>query len=143
MTVGCNFNGTCSLVHFHSIILNHFRFIIWQTCQALRQDVTQTLSVMVAADVFLNPKHASNTKAASAGVMQYLGSKLGVTHADLAALAPKLSAQLSEAMGSGGNSDGSKKRKKEKTDGQQEAEAATAKKKAPAVRANKKRAAEP
>jgi len=72
--------------------------------------------------------------------MQYLGSKLGVTHADLAVLAPKLSAQLTEAMGSGGNSDGSKKRKKE--DGQETDAGAAAKKKVAAPKANRKRAAE-
>ena len=52
--------------------------------------------------MFLKSKHASSTKAASAGVMQqYLGSNLGVTHADLASLEHKLSAQISEAKGSG------------------------------------------
>ena len=65
--------------------------------------------------LFLKPKHASSTKAASPGVMQqYLGSNLGVSHADLASLEHELSAQISEAKGSGGNSGPSRKRKKDK-----------------------------
>lgn len=45
--------------------------------------------------LFLKPKHASSTKAASPGVMQqYLGSNLGVSHADLASLEHELSARF-------------------------------------------------
>lgn len=73
--------------------------------EVVRDDATKTLAVMVATDVFLNAKYAEKRKPAVTEMMQYLGSKLGVTHADIARLSPKLGSQISEALGSAIGSD--------------------------------------
>ncbi len=72
--------------------------------------MTSTLAVMVASDAFFNPKHLGQTKTVVPSIMQYLGSKLGVTHSDIVSLSSKLASQISEAQGQSGGSDLSRKR---------------------------------
>ncbi len=93
---------------------------------------------MVSADVFLNPKHAANTKQAVASVLQYLGNKLGVTQSDLAALSPKLGSQIAEAVGSA--SESSRKRRSEGDSVNVGSEKKKKNATAPERRASKKRA---
>lgn len=79
----------------------------------LREETTQTLTVMVTADVFLNPCHSGKLKEVVPKVMAYLGSKLGMTLKDVHGLSPKLASQLSEVLGT--SETGSRKSKKTAT----------------------------
>ena len=58
------------------------------------------MALMVALDAFLNPKHTGKSKEIVPQVIQYLGSKLGMTRQDLAVLSPKLASQINESYGS-------------------------------------------
>ncbi len=79
--------------------------------QAARDKLTGTLAVMVASDVFLNPKHAGSLKVAVPNMMNYLAAKLGVMQADINFFSPKLGGRISEVMGgSTCGSDSSRKR---------------------------------
>jgi len=77
----------------------------------LREDVTQTVAILVAASVFLDPEQAAQAKGTAPKAMQYLGSALGMTMKDLQALSPKLASNMAEVMGS--ESGGSRKRASE------------------------------
>ncbi|CAE7879427.1 unnamed protein product, partial [Symbiodinium necroappetens] len=61
----------------------------------LRQDVALSVGTMMAADVLLNPKH-TNPKATIEKSMRFVTSTLGVTHADLENISPKLTSQLAQ-----------------------------------------------
>ena len=77
--------------------------------QELREKSAQTLALMVTSDVFLNPKYTGKAKETLPSVMQYLGTKLGMTKQDLAVLSPKLVAQINQSMG--GSSEASSRKR--------------------------------
>lgn len=86
--------------------------------QEVRESVTQTVAVMVVADVFLNPKYTGKAKEVMPQTLQYIGTKLGMTKHDLAALSPKLVSQIDEALGGSETSSRRKTRTSQKsTDG--------------------------
>lgn len=85
--------------------------MIWRL-EEIRTEVAETVSVMVAADTFLNPKHKSVVSASLPKAMQFLGAKLGMTVKDLQTIAPKLASQIAEVMSTSG-SESSRKKKAE------------------------------
>lgn len=86
--------------------------------QALREEVAKTLGLMMAADVFLNKKHAAQIQTVLPKALQFCGSTLGITRADLAAISPKLGSQIAEYVNVGASSEGSRKRKSDPSHGQ-------------------------
>ena len=68
-----------------------------------------TLGLMVAADVFLNKKHAATIHTVLPKALQFCGSSLGITRPELCAASPKLASQINEYMGS--TEGGSRRRK--------------------------------
>lgn len=97
--------------------------------------------MMVASDVFLNPKHAGQTSAVLPKVMNYLGTKLGMTLKDLKEIAPKLASQVAQALGS--SSDSSRKRKTELEANAQSAPAAPEKKRRESKEKSERKRAKP
>ena len=91
----------------------------------MREEAAGTFSVLIAADIFLDPKHAESQKDSLAKAMTYLGSNLGMTLKDLQLLAPKLASNISTVLGS---SEGSRKRPSAAEEGDRKKEVSKRKK---------------